>query len=801
MDKHCVSITVDNQSAPRKPKHFMKNTLSCFYKTVAACLSVLFFFSTIAHAQHNPYLGAGNSYVNISKKSTGGFVQVGDTLEIRTNYFFGGGYNGSRLYKVRYYDSVPLKTTITGGIGNNNLRLITNEGVMVKNYTQTPNDDPATYTAAPGAGKYQIRINIGSGVAVPSFANAGTLTDDTGSGDIVIGTFKPKLFGGTLITTAFRVVVTGSAGDTIVLAAAKLVYKKTSSGSDTTITLTPFKILISSSTAATLCGNALGNNLSSEFKGTFDSGTILNRSAVPSFLIPSYDYKNNVSPTVSVSDGTYSIVNNSSPLGSTSVNSRFSPNCNSAPGVPVTDSCRNRMHGGFWDIMGDHTGTNTAAGNPPVKPGTKGGYMLMVNADVVTSEAYRQLVTGLCPDTYYEFSAWVKNICKRCAIDSNSTQTYKPGVYPNLSFSINGLDIYSTGELDTAGWQKKGFVFKTAPGQTNALISIRSNASGGGGNDWVLDDLSLGTCGPTMNLNYVPIFLGCGNGTLVKLADTIKYSYNPNYSWYKWERSTDGGLTWGVPPIPATGLATPTLVNGRYQYITDYPSFIATRADSGHLYRVVVANSFANLSSPSCSFTDGNYTFLKIIDCGNILQTTLLSFSARLQQDNTSQLNWIVSSEKDIAKYELEKSSDGIHFTTLGKTDAGNSSSLFEYNFRDINSNGKNNYYRLKMITKDGLHQYSKIVLLNRSYQFEVNSLLNPFANTINADIILPEDGMVEMVLIDNYGKVVKKENKRLNKGLNKIAYNGLENLSSGVYFILFDNNGVKLQRKLTKIK
>ena len=84
----------------------------------------------------------------------------------------------------------------------------------------------------------------------------------------------------------------------------------------------------------------------------------------------------------------------------------------------------NRMFGGYWDIIGDHTGTNNSAGNAPVKPGKKGGYMLAVNADVVTTEAYQQTVTGLCPSTYYEFSAWVRNLCKNCAIDSNSTQTH-----------------------------------------------------------------------------------------------------------------------------------------------------------------------------------------------------------------------------------------------------------------------------------------------------------------------------------------------------------------------------------------
>lgn len=779
----------------------MKKTVPRFYKIVIPLFFIVITFSLSSFAQHNPLLGAGNSYINITKKLNGGFVQNGDTLEIRTNYFFGGGYNGNNLYKVRYYDSIPLKTMLCTGGPNDYLRLISNEGLVMRNYTIAGNDDPATYVAAPGAGNYQVRINLGSTPGIPTAANPGDITDLTGAGNVVIGTYRPRLFGGTLITTSFRVRVTGNAGDTIVLAAAKFIYKKTSTGADTVITLTPFKILISSAGAPSLCNNALGNNLSSEYKGTFDSGTVMNRAAAPTFAIPSYDYKNNVSPTVSVYDGSYSIINNSSPLGSIAVNSRFQPYCTTAPAVPVTDSCRNRMHGGFWDIMGDHTGTNTAAGNPPVKPGVKGGYMLMVNADVVTSEAYRQKVTGLCPDTYYEFSAWVKNICKRCAIDTNSVNTYKPGVYPNLSFSVNGLDIYSTGFLDTVGWQKRGFIFKTGSSQTTALLSIRNNASGGGGNDWVLDDLSIGTCGPIMKLNYVPLFLGCGYGTLASLSDTIKYSYNPNYSWYKWERSTDGGITWADPPTPTYGFATTTYVNGYYQYVTNYPPFVAFSADSGHLYRVVVANSLANLSNPSCYFTDGNHTMLKIIDCGAILSADVTAFTGRLKDDNKALLNWIVTGEKNISKYEIEKSSDGIHFSTIGEVAAKRNTSLTEYSFDDNNNSGGTSYYRLKIMTPDGLYRNSKIILLSRNYSFQVSALLNPFLSMVAADIVLPQDGMLKMVLLDSYGKIAFTESRKLYKGLTKVIYPGLEKLASGGYYVVFEYNGTQVQKKLTKLK
>jgi hypothetical protein len=276
----------------------------------------LFIISFLLHvvpsfAQVNTVIEGGNSYVDISKKSSGGFIQVGDTLEIRTNYFWASNYNSSssgNLYSVRYYDSVPLKTTMLTS-STDSLRLITNEGLTFRRYTLIGNDDAGTYTANPGAGQYQIRINIGSSPSKPLAASPGLLTDLTGSSTIKIGTYKPLIFGGTLLTTEFRVVVSGNPGDTIVLGSGKLVYKKTSGGADTTITATPYKILISGSTASTLCGNALSNNLAAEEGGTFDSGAVLNRDTGLVFPIPGYSYVQ-ASRTIYVGDGSYAIVNN-----------------------------------------------------------------------------------------------------------------------------------------------------------------------------------------------------------------------------------------------------------------------------------------------------------------------------------------------------------------------------------------------------------------------------------------------------------------------------------------------------------
>lgn len=779
---------------PSEPHGF--SMLPCLVILAVCCIT-----GNQALAQRNPLLGAGNSYVNISKRTTGGFVQVGDTLEIRSNYFFGGNYNianARTLFSVRYYDSVPKHTTMLTGT-NDSLRLITNEGLTFRRYTRAGGDDAATFNVSPPAGRYQIRINIGSTPTAPHATDYGLITNTTGSSNVVIGTYRPVIFGGTLIMTAFRVRVTGNAGDTIVLAAPRFVYRRTSGGADTVITGTRYQILINGAEASTLCPNGLGNNLAAENGGTFDSGTVQNRPSGPAFPIPSYDYKP-LSRTTQTSDGSYAIVNNLSPNARTNFNARMQPNCTAPTPIPVNDSCGHRMHGGFWDIIGDHTGTNNAIGNMATPAGTRGGYMLVVNADVVTSEAYRQTVTDLCPDTYYEFSAWLRNVCRRCGIDSTSTQRFNPGVLPNLTFSINGIDIYSTGQLDTIGWQKKGFIFKTGPSVTNAVISIRNNAPGGGGNDWAIDDIAIGTCGPSMLMNYRPFLLGCNNGVLVQLADTIRYTYNPNYAWYRWERSTDGGATWGPPPTPTEGQVTPQLVNGMWQYVTEYPPFLAYAADSGHRYRVVVATSAANLYSSSCSFTDGNDVYLRLIHCPGVVDATVLQFTGNINRNDRAQLAWYTKEEQFLTAYEIESSVDGRHFRRAGRLAARNNVQMSEYLFEDPIPVQRSRFYRLKIINNSGQYKYSPVIVLSRNMAFELASVINPFNHQIQAELVVPKDAQVDMRLLDSYGNLITRETRRMHAGLNQLTYPGLHRLAAGMYIIQFQQDGLLIQRRIVKL-
>jgi hypothetical protein len=466
------------------------------------------------------------------------------------------------------------------------------------------------------------------------------------------------------------------------------------------------------------------------------------------------------------------------------------------------------MFGGYWYIKGDHSGTNNSAGNAPAASNSTGGYMLAVNADYVASEAYRQTLTGLCPNTYYEFSAWLQNICPLCGIDSTGQQfagtatapaNGYPGVYPNLTFNLDGLDRYSTGQIDTVGWLKKGFVFLTGATQTTATLSIRNNAQGGGGNDWVLDDINIATCFPSMSYSPTATPSVC-SGNTIQIGDTVRSQFS-NYTYYVWQRSQDGGATWTDLTTPQT--ASPGLVGSQYQYITNYdvPPAFTTSADSGDIYRVYTATTIPNITNPNCVANDGSAPIsLSVLNCGIALKTDLLSFGGTLT-NGYGNLTWSTSKELGKFHFELERSDDNVNYTRIYSVDNRNDGNATNYYlFTDPQLITGKKWYRLALVNEQNARKYSNVIQLNvNPLDFEIDNLINPFKEKLSFNITLKKADKIDVELMDMQGKIVKSASFIITPGTNSLQILNTDYLSPGIYTLRIHNSERVINKKVMK--
>jgi hypothetical protein len=701
------------------------------------------------------------SYFNLTRNNGGGTLEQGDTIEIHALIKINN--SSSNTY---YVDTIPVGTQFI----NNSLKLVTNEGLLYAGsgpYTDVSNDDAGVYDATvPG-----VRVNLGTGFSkAQNGINFGSIT---GGGTILAGSV-PKFYGSTLFIVAYKLLITANNGDTIHPTGN---FHIDTSGVNKTFRFNYAGIKVIKNQA--LCNNFSSATFTAE--SSFSSGNVQNRAL--GVNAPGY-VKINLGLN-SPQDNYYSVANNTSANGTTN---------NAGPYQPAVNSAR--VFNGFWDIIGDHTGAaNQLTGNLPVATGQPGGYMLVVNAAFTTGEVYRDTIKNVCPNTYYEFSAWVRNICGVCGIDKNSAATYTPGVLPNLSYTINDVDYYTTGNMthDTI-WEKRGFIYKTGPIETQFRITIKNNAAGGGGNDWVLDDIKLATCYPNLINSPKDTATSCV-GVPLSLSDTVK-SYFNNYTNYCWEKSIDG-INWISTGVCSSKV--PTLVKGEWVYTVD-TTFTPVPADSGTFYRLKVATTTSNLNNSLCSVGNSQRIFVKVfnVNC-TLLNNMILNFTGNIINDNAI-LKWTSEGETNLKEYEVEKSLDGINFSRTGIVATTNDINGSDYSFNDPEPISSVVYYRLKLPSLSGNDtKYSKIIVLYNKNALLNVSVVNPFKANLKINIFLPEDGNVVFNLYDVFGKIVSKKNIQLSKGTSRLTLDDVERLSPGMYILRTEFNNKIIQNKLFK--
>jgi hypothetical protein len=440
--------------------------------------------------------------------------------------------------------------------------------------------------------------------------------------------------------------------------------------------------------------------------------------------------------------------------------------------------------------------------------------MLVVNAAYRIDSAFQQTISNLCPNTYYEISCWMRNICSKCGCDSNGVGAsggagYIPtapadssGVYPNLTFEVDGRDYYTTGNLRYTGqWVKKGFTYLTGPTQNSFTLKFFNNASGGGGNDWALDDITVATCLP--NMRYSPsINPSVCSGNSLTIHDTIRSFFN-NYVHYKWQRSVNNGSTWTDVTAPL-GPATPYINGPDWEYITSYtiPPTATNPADSADLYRVIVATTPTNLNNANCRSTDPSTIItLNVISCGIPLTTTFLSVSGKVTNKKAT-IRWVTNLEEGPVYYDVEKSMDGNSYTIIGTVNGFLHPGAVQNNYTftdpvDITSKAS---YRIKMRNPDNNSTYSRTVQLAGELSgFAFLSVVNPFQNELVFDVNSKQEGAAQAELVDQWGKTVKRKTFEIREGVNPLIFDNTGLLPAGVYVLRLEFGGTVINKKVVR--
>ncbi len=272
-------------------------------------------------------------------------------------------------------------------------------------------------------------------------------------------------------------------------------------------------------------------------------------------------------------------------------------------------------------------------------------------------------------------------------------------------------------------------------GNAQITVAVR-NSSGTVVNSYQSDvTTGIGTGNPvfvTFNFTANPINVSTTNGTNQRLT------FN-----------TTNGLVWS-----AGGNGNPLWNNGGGGYAYPY-TIPGTVSLTGSISSSVINTSKYGYFQHWTVQAGSGCTCLPVgVFSGTPLPVEFASFTGKIVGDN-AELTWITAQEEDNDFFEVQRSLDGVNFSTVGYVDgSGTTSSAMTYQFSDASLSEGVIYYRIKQVDFDGAFDYSNIISLRSSTQLGLVAYPNPFDQSTTLLVEGGSDQFVTLTITDMTGRI-----------------------------------------------
>lgn len=356
------------------------------------------------------------------------------------------------------------------------------------------------------------------------------------------------------------------------------------------------------------------------------------------------------------------------------------------------------------------------------------------------------------------------------------------------NISINNNNISLLGSSSTISTSNNSYVNTNGTGK---LIVENIGGTGRAGN--VL--FPIGNNG-----NYNPVTI-LNSGT----SDAFGVRVQPTlYGSYTGENGSGGTYTAGV--VNANWFVTEGNAGGsnaqlgfQWNASQELSGFDRNASMAGHYTSGAWTFGSAGAASGSNPYQYSiagvtNFSPFGIFNSNAVLPVKFISFTAKKINTQTIALQWQTTNEEKITHYEVERSSDGIVFTTITTTKPFNliTNNYFVNDELPQDYQNKKLYYRIKQVDNNGKYIYSKIVVV----QTETKIVF--VKNTVVANNLQIQSNFTQLLkfeLFDRLGRKLLSQN--IDYGNNEI--NLVTMPTSVLFYIILNNNSIIEQGKIMK--
>ncbi len=191
----------------------------------------------------------------------------------------------------------------------------------------------------------------------------------------------------------------------------------------------------------------------------------------------------------------------------------------------------------------------------------------------------------------------------------------------------------------------------------------------------------------------------------------------------------------------------------------------------------------------------------KINSFGSILPLKLLQFDGTLNNDIV-RLQWQTAQETGFSHFIIQRSFDGMNFTSLGDIAGTGYNGTHQYTYPDFDLKNHSEavvFYRLQLVNNDGSSSFSKVLRFGLSKKdLSVHIFPNPVVHSLNLSFDQVNSGPVTIFIMDMKGVVVKKQSGNMGAGRASISMD-VSGLPASTYVLSVTGGALSQQLKFIK--
>lgn len=195
----------------------------------------------------------------------------------------------------------------------------------------------------------------------------------------------------------------------------------------------------------------------------------------------------------------------------------------------------------------------------------------------------------------------------------------------------------------------------------------------------------------------------------------------------------------------------------------------------------------ATMSRWEVTFTTTGFSGFFLGNATQLLPIVITSFEGKTMATGNA-LQWQTSVEENAREMQLERSADGLQYTTIASIAAKGKASAYSYT--DAKAVGTQ-YYRLKLVDKDGSVTYSQVLKLQSA---ATGLRLQLFPNPVSHQLLLTSNTQAGTVKLYNVmGNVVLQQNWKQGQVIS------VSHLPAGSYIVELSNQQQTVRDRVVK--